>query len=182
MQINNCMENKLSKYKTGFRKSRGAQHSLMIMYEKWKNVLDKGEHVCVLFKDLSKAFDAINRDNLSTKLRAYGFSNDALNLICSEKKTGSQGYKSITILVQKRVIAGVPQAFIDGLLLFNLFIYDVVFFITNFLSNYTDENSLHNTGKGEVISRFSYAMRHNDEKRLPLSLATCVMPRISTKQ
>ena len=86
MQINNCMENKLSKYKTGFRKSRGAQHSLMIMYEKWKNVLDKGEYVCVLFKDLSKAFDAINRDNLSTKLRAYGFSNDALNLICSEIK------------------------------------------------------------------------------------------------
>ena len=86
MQINNCMENKLSKYKTGFRKSRGTQHSLMIMYEKWKNVLDKGEYVCVLFKDLSKAFDAINRDNLSTKLRAYGFSNDALNLICSETK------------------------------------------------------------------------------------------------
>ena len=80
------MENKLSKYKTGFRKSHGTQHSLMIMYEKWKNVLDKGECVCVLFQDLSKDFDAINSDNLSTKLRAYEFSNDALNLMCSELK------------------------------------------------------------------------------------------------
>ena len=37
------MQNKLSKYITGFRKSHGAQHSLMIMLEKWKTVLDKGE-------------------------------------------------------------------------------------------------------------------------------------------
>ena len=43
-QINNYMQNKLSKYVTGFRKSHGIQHSLMIMLEKWKNVLDKGEY------------------------------------------------------------------------------------------------------------------------------------------
>ena len=55
------MQNKLSKYVTGFRKSHGTQHSLMIMLEKWKNVLDKG-YVCVLFMDLSKAFDKINHD------------------------------------------------------------------------------------------------------------------------
>ena len=61
-QINNSMENKLSKYVTGFRKSHGKQHSLMIMLEKWKNVLDKGENVCALFMDLPKAFDTINHD------------------------------------------------------------------------------------------------------------------------
>ena len=75
-QINNYIENKLSKYITGFRKSHGTQHSLMIMLEKWKNVLDKGEYVCVLFMDLSKAFDTINHDLLLAKLRAYGFSNN----------------------------------------------------------------------------------------------------------
>ena len=66
-QINNYMENKFSKYVTGFRKSHGTQHSLMIMMEKWKNVLDKGEYVCVLFMDLSKAFGAINHDLLLAK-------------------------------------------------------------------------------------------------------------------
>ena len=33
-QINNYMENKLSKYGAGFRKSHGTQYSLMIMLEK----------------------------------------------------------------------------------------------------------------------------------------------------
>ena len=82
-QINNYMQNKLSKYVTGFRKSHGTQHSLMIMLEKWKNVLDKGEYVCVLFMDLSKVFDIINRDLLLAKLRACEFSINALNLMCS---------------------------------------------------------------------------------------------------
>ena len=55
----------------------------MIMLEKWKNVLDKGEYVCVLFMDLSKVFDIINRDLLLAKLRACEFSINALNLMCS---------------------------------------------------------------------------------------------------
>ena len=52
-QINNYVENKLSKYETGFRKSHGTQHSLMTVLEKWKNVLDKEENFCVLFMVLS---------------------------------------------------------------------------------------------------------------------------------
>ena len=48
---------------------------------------------------------------------------------------------------EKNIIAGVPQGSIDGPLLFNLFINDLIFFITTFLSNYADDNSLYNTGK-----------------------------------
>ena len=73
------------------------------MLEKWKYVLDKGEYVCVLFMDLSNAFDITDHDLLFAKLRAYGFSNNALNLMCSDlKKTGSKGHKSITTLLQKK--------------------------------------------------------------------------------
>ena len=120
----------------------------MIMLEKWKNVLDKGEYVCVLFTDRSKAFNAINHDPLLTKLRAYGFSSNALNLMCSYLKNRKQMTQiNNNFSSEKNIIAGVPQGSIDGLLLFNLVINDFIFLITTFLSNYTDDNSLYNTGK-----------------------------------
>ena len=54
----------------------------MTMLEKWKSALDKGENICVLFMDLSKTFDTINHELLLAKLRVYGFSTNALDLIC----------------------------------------------------------------------------------------------------
>ena len=46
------------------RTSHGIQHSLITILEKWKSALDKGENICVLFMDLSKAFDTKNLDLL----------------------------------------------------------------------------------------------------------------------
>ena len=48
------MEDKLSKYITGFRKGHGTERYLITMLEKWKSVLDKREYVCCLFMNLSK--------------------------------------------------------------------------------------------------------------------------------
>ena len=77
-QINDYINDKLSKQLTGFRKSHSAQHCLNCMLEIWKKVLDKGGYICVIFMDLSKVFDTLNHDLLITKLGAYGFETDAL--------------------------------------------------------------------------------------------------------
>lgn len=64
------MNNLLSNYITGFRKLHDSQHGYGKMLENWKNALGKGESVCALFIDLSKAFDTINHDLLLAKLNS----------------------------------------------------------------------------------------------------------------
>ena len=67
------MEDKLSKYMTGFQKTHGTQDSLITMLEKLKSILDKREYVCYFFLDLSKVLDTINHDLLLVKSKAHGF-------------------------------------------------------------------------------------------------------------
>ena len=98
-QINSYMEDKLTKCLTGFRKLHGTQHSLLTMLEKWKGGNDSGAYVSILFIDLSKAFHTINHDLMLAKLKAYGFSTNALNLMHSYLKTENKKFKLITNLV-----------------------------------------------------------------------------------
>ena len=87
------------------------------MLERWKQAIDKGEYISVMYMDLSKAFDTINHDLLLAKLRAYGFSTSALNLLYSYLK-----YRKQKIVINNKtsssevIIADVPQGSIDGLL------------------------------------------------------------------
>ena len=74
------MKNKFSPYLCGFRKKHNAQYSLLKMIENWKKQLDNGEKVGVILMDLSKALDTINDRLLLAKLKANGFSNQALDI------------------------------------------------------------------------------------------------------
>ena len=123
------------------------------MLEKWKRALDKGEYLSALLTDLSKAFDTINHDLLIAKLTAYGFSNEALKLMKNylenrkEKVHINKKFSSET-----DVTAGVQQGSIDGPLLFNLFINDLIFFTQQcILSNYADDRKLCLSGKEKEL-------------------------------
>ena len=80
-QITKYMRDILNKSITGFRKSHGTQHSLVVKLEKWKRAKDKRECVSALFMDLSKAFDTINYNLMIAKLKTYGFSGEALKFM-----------------------------------------------------------------------------------------------------
>ena len=123
------------------------------MLEKWKRVDDKGEYVSALCMELSKAFDTINHDLFIVKLKAYGFSKEALKLMKSYLKNRKQKVQINNKFSSERdVIAGIPQGSIDGSLLFNLFINDLVFFIEQCsLSNYANDNSLSISGEDKEL-------------------------------
>ena len=174
------MEDRLSKYLTGFRKPHGTQHLLVTMLEKWKKAVANGEYVSALFLDLSKAFDTINHDILLAKLKAYGFSPNALKLMHSYLNNRKQQVQiNNKFSSESTVIAGVPQGSIDGPLLFNLYVNDLVFFIQYCtLSNYAADNNLFSISKNKdqvktflssdfkIISNWFYenAMVLNPEK------------------
>ena len=79
--------------------------------------------------DVSEAFDTINHDLMLTKLKAYGFPTNTLNLMHSYSKNRKQKVQiNNKFSLEINVIAVVPQESIDEPLLLNLIINDLLLF------------------------------------------------------
>ena len=153
------MKNKFSPCLCGFRKNHNAQYSLLKMIENWKKQLDNGEKIGIIFMDYSKAFDTINHSLQLAKLKAYGFSNQALSLLHSYPCNRFQ--RSIingSFSSWNEVITGVRQGSILGSLLFNIFLNDIFLFISKCqLFNYADDNTINQEkicGKLKMICKW----------------------------
>ena len=82
--------------------------------------------------DLSKAFDTINNDLLIAKLHVYRFSEESLKLIKSDLTERWQTAKLNTGFSKwTEILLWVPQGFILGPFLFNIYINDSFFSIEN---------------------------------------------------
>ena len=97
-----------------------------------------------LLTDLSKAFDCIPDDLIIAKLEAYGFHIDALKLIhdyLSNRKQRvevNDAYSS-----WKDIFYGVPQRSILGLLLFNIHLCDLFYFLKDLdIASYADDTKI----------------------------------------
>jgi hypothetical protein len=117
---------------------------LLRLLEDWREALDKNVYVSAVLMDLSKAFDCLPHNILLDKLSAYGVSSQSVSLLKSYLSNRKQQIKVNSVLsdwadIQK----GVPQDFILGPLLFNVFINDIFYFIKHSsLYNYADDNTL----------------------------------------
>ena len=92
--------------------------------------LDSGCYVGTILMNLSKAYDCLSHDLLIAKLEAYGFDIDSLNFLLDylslrkqRTKVGSSYNKWFEIC------RGIPQGSILRLLLFNIFMNNIFFFI-----------------------------------------------------
>ena len=66
---------------SAYRKRYSCETTLIRLVEDWKYGRDVGETVAILSTDMSKAFDSVHPILHIAKLKPYGFSESALNLM-----------------------------------------------------------------------------------------------------
>ena len=108
-QIYKNIDKTFSRHQMGYPKGYSSQHSLIAMFEKWNENLDKGKECGALCVDLSKAFDCLQHDLLLANLNAYGFDYKSLKLISSFLRNRKYRTKINSSFSEwKHLLIGVP--------------------------------------------------------------------------
>ena len=80
---NDFFDKFFSMYQRNFRKRFGDQHCLVLMLKQFKSFNDKQKSFGALMADLSKAFSCLSHELIITRLHAYEFDEQALELMNS---------------------------------------------------------------------------------------------------
>ena len=131
----------LSKLLSGFSKGYIWQTALLRMTEYWKISSDSCDIVGSIAINFRKAFDSLPHDLLITKIYVYGVDLSSYKIIAGYLHSRKERVKIDDKRSNwHRAEKLVPQGSILGSLLFNIFIGDIFFFITNcYLYNYFDD-------------------------------------------
>ena len=135
--------NLLSPKNSGFKKRDNTISQLLHIIHKIHQGLDDGKEICLLFMDVTKAFDRVWHKGLIHKLKNCGVSGPLLKLLSCYLSNRHQR----VVLENKRssllgINAGVPQGSILGPLLFLVFLNDIELDIESDIFLFADDTSL----------------------------------------
>ena len=115
----------------------------MNLLEKWKNYVDKGKSFGALLTYLSKAFDCLDHELITSKYNTYGFTLPAFRLIHDYLSNRKQRTKiNDNYSSWSKTLFFVPQGSILGPLLFNIFLADHFFVVQDVdIVSYADDST-----------------------------------------
>ena len=139
----------LTKFQSGFREGHSTTTSLLSSTNSWLINMDSGFINGVLFLDLKKAFDTVDRQILISKLELYGIKSTPLAWFTSCLQGRAQVCRiDNTRSSLKHITCGVPQASNLGPLLFLIYINDLPNCLkTSIPAMYADDTSLSVSGE-----------------------------------
>ncbi|MCG7883227.1 MAG: reverse transcriptase family protein [Candidatus Thiodiazotropha endolucinida] len=134
----------LYKYQSGFLPNHSTTFQLIDIYHHVCQTFDNEQFSCMVFCDVSKAFDRVWHRGLLFKLRQYGISGLLLEWISDylTNRTQRVVIRSCTSTA-KNVNAGVPQGSVLGPLLFLIYVNDIADPLLSLTRLFADDSSLY---------------------------------------
>ncbi len=131
------------KNQSGFLPGHSTVFQLMDIYNQVCKAFDDKKSTCIVFCDISKAFDRVWHTGLIFKLRQYGINGNLLNWIINYLTSRRQKvFVSSSYSVEKHINAGVPQGSVLGPLLFLIYVNDIAESLVSITRLFADDSSL----------------------------------------
>ena len=135
--------NLLYKYQSGFRPGHSTTYQLIDIFHHICQSFDAKQHSCMIFCDISKAFDKVWHRGLLFKLRQNGIKGKLLTWISNyltDRKQKVQINSATSPFLT--VNAGVPQGSVLGPLLFLVYVNDIAENLLSLVRLFADDSSL----------------------------------------
>ena len=132
----------INKFQSGFVPGHSTSHQLIELTHEIMQSIDNEELICLIFCDVSKAFDRVWLRDLLLRLERYGIKGNLLRWL--ESYISNREQRVIikeTISLKGNLKAGVPQGSILDPLLFLIFINDIADDMLGLCRMFADDTS-----------------------------------------
>lgn len=145
--------NTISRFQSGFRENHSCITTIHHLYSTWSNMVKSKNILAIIFLDFRKAFDTVNHQILTAKLKSIGIGGKFLDTISSYLTERQQCVKIKNIYSDTRsVTTGVPQGSILAPTLFQIFINDLLLLpLSSTPHAYADDTSFSISGSDPAL-------------------------------